>query len=97
MENNMKKRKLGDSNLEVSALGIGCMDSAALIEQSDLDFTILRPGWVTRDEEVSYHITQKGEAFEGHDVSLNSLSGLIVKWAKSPALHARCSLGISQA
>ncbi|UVC18238.1 NAD(P)H-binding protein [Mesorhizobium onobrychidis] len=72
-------------------------DSAALIEQSDLDFTILRPGWFTRDEEVSYHITQKGEAFEGHDVSLNSLSDLIVKLAKSPALHARCSLGIGQA
>src|SRR6266851_888703 len=25
MENNMQKRKLGNSNLEVSALGLGCM------------------------------------------------------------------------
>lgn len=72
-------------------------DSAALIEQSDLDFTILRPGWFTRDEQVSYHITQKGETFEGHDVSLNSLSDLIVRLAKSQTLHARCSLGVSRA
>ena len=38
-------------------------DSAAIIEQSDLDYTILRPGWFTHDAEVRYQITQKGEEF----------------------------------
>lgn len=33
-------------------------DSAAVIEESDLDCTILRPGWFTRDDEVVYQITQ---------------------------------------
>lgn len=47
-------------------------DSAALVEQSALDYTILRPGWFTRDQEVSYQLTQKGEAFKGHDVSSSS-------------------------
>ncbi|GAA5175983.1 SDR family oxidoreductase [Niveibacterium umoris] len=70
-------------------------DSAALIEASDLDYTILRPGWFTRDKSVSYQLTQKGEAFRGHDVSLNSLSDLIVKLALDPALHRRSSLGVS--
>lgn len=55
-------------------------DSAALIEGSDLDYTIVRPGWFTQDEEIHYEITQKGEAFKGHDVSLNSLSDLIASW-----------------
>ena len=72
-------------------------DSAALIEQSDLDYTILRPGWFTRDQEVRYQITQKGNAFKGHDVSLNSLSDLIVKLATNSGLHSRCSLGVSEA
>jgi len=27
-------------------------DCAAIIEQSDLDFTILRPGWFTGDEAI---------------------------------------------
>jgi uncharacterized protein YbjT (DUF2867 family) len=72
-------------------------DSAALIEESDLDYTILRPGWFTHDEAIDYQITQKGEAFRGHDVSLNSLSDLIVKLATSPGLHVRCSLGVSSA
>ena len=72
-------------------------DSAAVIEASDLDYTILRPGWFTRDEAVDYQVTQKGEAFEGHDVSLNSLSDLIVKLAMSPTLEARHSIGVSRA
>jgi uncharacterized protein YbjT (DUF2867 family) len=36
-------------------------DSAAVIEASDLDYTILRPGWFTSDDEVDYLLTQKGE------------------------------------
>ena len=72
-------------------------DSAALIEASGLDYTILRPGWFTRDAAVSYQLTQKGEAFRGHDVSLNSLSDLIVTLALTPGLHSACSLGVSKA
>jgi uncharacterized protein YbjT (DUF2867 family) len=71
-------------------------DSAAVIEASDLDYTILRPGWFTHDQKVSYRLTQKGEPFHGHDVSLNSLSDLIVKLALDPTLHVRSSLGVSE-
>jgi uncharacterized protein YbjT (DUF2867 family) len=71
-------------------------DSAALVEESDLDYTILRPGWFTRDRAINYQITQKGKPFKGHDVSLDSVSDLIVKLATSPGLHVRCSLGVSQ-
>ena len=72
-------------------------DSAAVIEASDLDYTILRPGWFTHDEEINYQITQKGEPFKGHDVSLNSLSDLIVKLALSPGMEVRRSPGVSRA
>jgi uncharacterized protein YbjT (DUF2867 family) len=70
-------------------------DSAEIIEASDLDYTILRPGWFTHDNKIDYQITEKGEPFHGHDVSLNSLSDLIVKLTLSPTLHVRCSLGVS--
>jgi uncharacterized protein YbjT (DUF2867 family) len=72
-------------------------DSAAIIEASDLDYTILRPGWFTHDAEIDYQLTQKGEPFRGHGVSLNSLSDLIVKLALSPTLEVRRSLGVSRA
>jgi uncharacterized protein YbjT (DUF2867 family) len=71
-------------------------DSAAVIEASDVDYTILRPGWFTQDDEVKYQLTQKGEPFKGHDVSLNSLSDLIVKLATTPGLQVRHSLGVSR-
>jgi uncharacterized protein YbjT (DUF2867 family) len=72
-------------------------DAAAVIEASDLDYTILRPGWFTHDEAIDYRLTQKGEAFLGHDVSLNSLSDLIVKLAMSSTLEVRHSVGVSRA
>lgn len=70
-------------------------DSAAAIEASDLDYNILRPGWFTRGEAVPCRITQKGEPFIGHDVSLDSLSNLIVKLALTPGLESRRSVGVS--
>ncbi len=72
-------------------------DSAAVIEASDLDYTILRPGWFTHDDEINYQLTQKGEPFKGHDVSLNSLSDLIMKLALSPTMEVRRSIGVSRA
>lgn len=71
-------------------------DSAAIVEASDLDYTVLRPGWFTRDEAIDYRLTHKGEPFQGHDVSLNSLSDLIVKLATTPGLHVRQSLGVAK-
>jgi uncharacterized protein YbjT (DUF2867 family) len=71
-------------------------DSAAVIEASDLDYTLLRPGWFTHDEEIDYQITQKGEPFKGHDVSLDSVSDLILKLALSPRMEVRRSLGVSR-
>ena len=72
-------------------------DSVAVIEASELDYTILRPGWFTNENEINYRITQKGEPFKGQVVSLNSLSDLIVKLALSPTMHIRSSLGVSKA
>lgn len=71
-------------------------DSARVIEASDLDYTLLRPSWFTNDEAVDYQLTHKGEPFRGHDVSLNSLSDLIVKLARTPGLESRSSLGVSR-
>jgi uncharacterized protein YbjT (DUF2867 family) len=70
-------------------------DSAALIEASDLDYTILRPGWFTREPAGPYALTQKGEPFQGHDISLDSLSRLIVKITTTPSLYVRNSIGVS--
>lgn len=70
-------------------------NSAEIIEASDLDYTILRPGWFTNKDETDYEITQKGEPFKGHDISRKSLADLIVKLAVTPGMEIRHSLGVS--
>lgn len=70
-------------------------DSAAIIEASGLDYTILRPGWFTRSGPEAVAVTQKDQPFKGHDVSLNGLSRLIAELATTPGLHVSESLGVS--
>lgn len=70
--------------------------SAEIIEASDLNYTILRPGWFTNKDEIDYQITQKGEPFKGHDISRKSLADLIVKLAVTPGMEVRNSLGVSK-
>jgi len=71
-------------------------NAAEVIEASDLDYTILRPGWFTGADEVDYETTQKGELFKGGVVSRRSVAALVVKLAMSPDLEARSSLGVSK-
>jgi uncharacterized protein YbjT (DUF2867 family) len=70
--------------------------SAEIIEASDLDYTILRPGWFTNKDEIDYEITQKGEPFKGHDVSRKSVADLVVILAVTPGLEVRRSLGVNK-
>jgi uncharacterized protein YbjT (DUF2867 family) len=70
--------------------------SAEIIEASDLDYTILRPGWFTNQDEIDYETTQKGEPFKGHDVSRKSVADFVVKLALTPGLEVRHSLGVNK-
>jgi uncharacterized protein YbjT (DUF2867 family) len=71
-------------------------DSAAVVEESDLDYTILRPAWFTDADEVDYEITQKDEPFRGGIVSRKSVASLVVRLATTPGLEVRHSLGVSK-
>lgn len=69
---------------------------AEVVEASGLDYTVLRPGWFTDDDEIDYEVTQKGEPFRGHDVSRKSLAELIVKLALDDKLELRHSIGVNK-
>lgn len=72
-------------------------DSAAVVEASDLDYTVIRPGWFTNQDVVDYQITRKGEPFQGHDVSRKSIADLIMRLIQTPDLYVHDSIGISEA
>jgi len=71
-------------------------ESAAVIEASDLNYTILRPAWLDDQDVVAYGITHKGEIFRspGATVSRRSVAELVIALCLSPELHARESLGV---
>ncbi|WP_340394302.1 SDR family oxidoreductase [Paenibacillus sp. FSL E2-0190] len=70
--------------------------SAEIIESSNLNYTILRPGWFTYKDEIDYETTQKGEPFKGREVSRKSVAALVVKLAESPDMEIRRSLGVNK-
>jgi len=70
--------------------------AAAIIEASDLDYTIVRPAWLTDDDEIDYEITQKNKPFKGTEVSRKSVASLVVKLIGNPALAIRKSLGVNK-
>jgi uncharacterized protein YbjT (DUF2867 family) len=71
-------------------------ESAAEIEASDLDYTILRPAWLDNQDIVAYGITRKGESFRasGATVSRRSVAELVVRLCVTPGLYLRESLGV---
>jgi len=70
--------------------------AARVIEESKLDYTIVRPAWLTDRDEVNYELTQKGEPFKGTEVSRKSVADLVVKLARDPSRDVRGSLGINK-
>ena len=71
-------------------------NATRIIEQSDLDYTIVRPAWLNNRSEISYGTTKKGEPFKnaGDVVSRKSVADLVVKLATTPGLEIRSSLGV---
>ena len=70
--------------------------AADVIEASGLDYTILRPAWLTDEDQIDYELTTRGEPFEGTVVSRRSVGDLITKILVSPELHVGGNLGVNK-
>lgn len=66
------------------------------IEASGLAYTILRPAWLTDEDEIDYETTVKDEMFKGTVVSRKSVADLITKMIRSPGSHIHANLGIDK-
>lgn len=65
-------------------------DAADEIEASDLNYTIVRPGWFTGGP-----VTRKGEPFGGHDASVSSIADIVMKLVDDDTLYSRDSIGVN--
>lgn len=70
--------------------------AADVIESSGLEYTILRPTWFTRDNEVDYETTRKSESERGSVISMKSLATLISKIIESPEKYVNENLGVNK-
>lgn len=62
-------------------------DSVKIIENSDIDYTIIRPAWLSNEDNINYETTKKGELFKNKDayVSRKSVAHLVINIANNPS------------
>ncbi|KRM97435.1 SDR family oxidoreductase [Loigolactobacillus rennini] len=70
--------------------------AAKVIENSDLDYTVVRPAWLSNKNEIDYEITQKGEPFKGTEVSRKSIGALVMKLVQDPSQEIGHSIGVNK-
>ena len=69
---------------------------ADVMENSGLDYTILRPDWFTNGNEIDYVITQKEQPERGTAISRKSIAAFIKTIIANPELYKKTNLGISK-
>lgn len=70
--------------------------AADSIEASNLDYTIVRPAWLTNKDEVNFETTQKGEDFKGTEVSRKSVGNYVADIILHPKKDSKSSVGIDK-
>lgn len=70
--------------------------AADAIEASGLAYTILRPAWLTDEDEIDYELTTKGMPFKGTVVSRKSVADMVARLVAFPEKHLGDNLGINK-
>ena len=70
--------------------------AADAIEASGLDYTILRPAWLTNKDEVNFETTGRNEPFKGTEVSRKSVAALVIECIHEPGRFPRTNLGVNK-
>lgn len=83
-------------NLDANPMLGNYRRAADVVEGSDLNYTVIRPGWFDNGDDLNYEVTKKGQPFGGHDVSVKSIADLVMRLAHDTTLGSRDSLGINR-
>lgn len=71
-------------------------EGARMVEESNLDYTLIRPAWFQDDDEIDYEKTQKGELFKGTEISRKSVADYVTHLIHHPEQDIHASVGISK-
>lgn len=70
--------------------------AAELIEASDIDYTIIRAGYLEHGEEDDYVITKKGETPAGYRTSMESVQKIALEIIEEPEKYSRESISVTK-
>ncbi len=72
------------------------LKAVEIIENSDLNYTILRPGYLQDGAEDDYALTFKGEKAKGFESTISSVIKFAVQLIADDALYSRQSISITK-
>lgn len=70
--------------------------AADVIEASELDYTVVRPSWLTDNDETAYETTQKGQPFVGTEVARKAVAAYIADLIEHPDRDVKASVGVNK-
>lgn len=70
--------------------------AAKIIENSEVNYTIIRAAYMTNDNVIKYELTQKGKPFKGTIISRKSIADYILQLIADKDLDNYASVGIDQ-
>ena len=92
--------KFGDYNRDVCFGGKVEPDNAMVlsdkyVEDSDLNWTVMRIAWLNDRDDTNYTVTQKGEEYVGVSVSRKSVADVVVAIINDPSKYSDESIGFA--
>lgn len=86
----------GEDNLDNEPAQLPNRQAVDIVEASDLNYTILRPGYLKEGEENDFVLSVKGEPAKGYITTIPSLVKLAVQLISDETLYARESVSITR-
>ena len=86
----------GEDNLDNEPAQLPNRQAVDIVEASDLNYTVLRPGYLREGEENDFVLSVKGEAAKGYITTIPSLVKLAVQLISDKSLYARGSVSITR-
>lgn len=86
----------GEYNLDNEREQIPNRNAADIIESSDLDYTILRCGYLISGDEKEYAITEKGETPKGYITTMESVEKIALEILENNDLYSCKSISITK-
>lgn len=86
----------GEYNLDNEKEQIPNRNAADIIENSNLDYTILRCGYLINGDENDYAITRKGEVPKGYITTMESVEKVALEIIENAGKYSRESISITK-